>query len=180
MPTSAFIICKPTSISYAGTFASVNDLGYVSFSAVTSLSLDDVFSSTYDNYMIICRFTGSASTTINFRWRASQIDDSTTSSYVTQELTADNATLVAGRYTTNLGYLAPAYNTQRAGFTWHVFGPKLAQPTVSRSFNCSDYLSAYSYDASQTHNQSTAYDGFTLNRSSGTVSGKIAVYGCNQ
>jgi hypothetical protein len=51
------VLMKPSSV-VNGTD---NGKGTVSFSAASSVSLNDVFSSTYDNYRILCRFTDTAS-----------------------------------------------------------------------------------------------------------------------
>jgi hypothetical protein len=172
------VLLTPTSIAYTGTSASIGTNGSVTFSACSSLSLNGVFSADYDNYMVVCRFTNNTGTsTLNYRMRVGGADNSTASSYVTQELAADATTVLGGRYTANVGYLTPSYATQRAGFVWNVYGPFLAQPTATRTVSASDSSSAYILDSASTHNQSTSDDGFTLNRSANDVSGLISVYG---
>jgi hypothetical protein len=47
----------PSSIAHSGTSASINADGGVDFTAVTELSLNGVFTSDYDNYLIVMRFT---------------------------------------------------------------------------------------------------------------------------
>jgi hypothetical protein len=49
-------------------------LNTTSFSAVASQSVNDVFSSTYDNYRIVCEFSSSTDQEIFFRLRASGAD----------------------------------------------------------------------------------------------------------
>ena len=173
-------LIKPTSIASTGTgnSSSINTNGSVTFSSCATLSLNGVFSSTYDNYMIVLRFTNaSGTTTLQYRLRASGTDNSTASSYVTQELTADSTSVLGGRYTANLAYFGTAYATQRSGLVMNVYGPFLAQPTASRSVTVGDSSSAYFYDAAHTHNQSTSYDGLTVLLSAGTISGLVCVYG---
>jgi len=178
MSKNGLILLTPTSIDHTGTSASISANGSVSFTACTVLSLNGVFSADYDNYMVVCRFTNNTGTsTLNYRMRVSGADNSTANSYVTQELVANATTVLGGPYTANVGYLTPSYATQRAGFVWDVYGPFLAQPTATRTVSASDFSSAYILDSASTHNQSTSYDGFTLNRSAGDVSGRIAVYG---
>lgn len=179
-PNSGMILMRPTSIVVAGVgaTASIGVNGSVTFTSATSLSLNGVFTSAYDNYMISIRFTNATgTTTLQYRLRASGTDNSTTNSYVTQELTADSTSVLGGRYTANLAYFGTAYATQRSGLNMNVYGPFLTQPTASRSVTVGDYLSAYSYDAAHTHNQSTSYDGLTVLLSAGSITGLVSVYG---
>lgn len=181
MPISAFKLITPTSIVVAGGTASVGQFGKVSFSAATSLSLNGVFSSTYDNYMIVCRHNVSSGVTTYVRFRANGIDNSTSSSYVHQSLEANSTTVGAARAAENYGAIMAGNATQRNGSTTYVFGPNLAQPTAWRTVQVNDFSSARLLDFAGTHNQSTSYDGFTLLPFGGpSISGEIAVYGCNQ
>lgn len=181
MPDSAFIIRKPSSISYAGTFASVNEFGRVSFSGLTSLSLDGVFSSTYDNYMVLVRGNNAAgSVELRLRLRSSGTDNTTASSYVSQALSATSTTVTGFRDTQSYAVFSYTYATQRVGYSCFLFGPNLTQPTAMRVVSVADDTSARIYDNAMTHNQSTSYDGFTIYPASSTFTGAVAVYGCNQ
>jgi len=180
MSKNGLHLITPTSIASTGTgnSSSISANGSVTFDNCATLSLNGVFSADYDNYTIVMRFTNaSGTTTTQFRWRASGTDNSTASSYVTQELTANSTTVLGGRYTANLGYFGTAYATQRSGLVMNVYGPYLAQPTASRSVTVGDSSSAYFYDAAHTHNQSTAYDGMTILLSASSISGLLCVYG---
>lgn len=178
MPDSAFIIRKPSSISYAGTFASVNEFGRVSFSGLTSLSLDGVFSSTYDNYMVVLRGTGSGSFN-QVRLRSAGAD-ATGTDYVNQALSASGTTVAGARSTLSLFRFSVFEGTLRGGVTGFFYGPALAQPTAMRCVTVRDTSSAMIEDNAGTHSLSTSYDGFTIYPASGTFTGAIAVYGCNQ
>lgn len=171
------VLLTPTSITHSGTSASIGANGQVTFTAVTSLSLNGVFSATYDNYVISVRLTSSVGQMTTFRMRAAGTDNSTASSYTRQGIYADSTTVAASRTSSTFGYLAPSYGVQRAGFTAHFYGPFLAQPTVTRSISASDYLSAYLEDYACTHNQSTSYDGFTLIPEAGNITGALTVMG---
>lgn len=181
MPTSAFKIVKPTSLTYAGTYASVGEFGRITFSAITSLSLDGVFTSDYSNYMISIRHLSSvAFPSLNVRWRLSGTDASG-SNYSFQTLSADSATVGGSRTTSaTSGALAYSSNAQRSGSNVFVFGPGLAQATVSRSVSGAGDGNAWIIDSMTLHGVATGYDGFTLFPSSGNLTGALAVYGCNQ
>jgi hypothetical protein len=165
----------PTSIAYSGTSAGINADGGVDFSAVTSLSLNGVFTSDYDNYLIV--FQATAGETVYFRMRASGTDNSTASSYVRQQLSANSTTVSGTRITDNQGAAFNVAGTLTAGSFFHIYGPYLAQPTATRSVNAWDSNSARINDVAGTHNQSTSYDGITFTSSPTAMTGNIHVFG---
>lgn len=173
-------IITPTSVAKTGTssVATINSGGSVTFTTCETLSLNGVFSSTYDNYIVEIRYTSSAAVNLNARLRASGTDNSTTSSYVRQALSADGTSATGVRTTANLTLWGAPQNVQQCGATVYLFGPYLAQPTAMRTVDVNDLSSARIYDVASTHNQSTAYDGFTIYvTSSQTITGLITVYG---
>lgn len=178
-PNSGMVLMRPTSIVLTGTSASatIGANGSVSFSAVDSLSLNGVFTSVYDNYMVVCRATVAASANVLVRLRASGADDATTNSYVYQGLFANSTAVSGARTTTNTANVFNAYNTQRVGSTINFYGPCLTQPTAYRSVNVGDQTSADIADYAGTHNQSVSYDGFTLYVGATNLTGLISVYG---
>ena len=175
------VLMTPTSIASTGTgnSSSINANGSVTFSSCATLSLNGVFTSSYDNYMIVIRHTPSAATNVAMRLRASGTDNSTASSYVRQYLGADSSTVSANRLTSNLwDAVFSSFTTQRDGATIYVFGAYLAQPTAMRSVSVQSNSSGAISDNAGTHNQSTAYDGFTLICDTTlTLSGLVTVYG---
>ena len=178
------VIMRPTSIvvAGAGSSASVRAAGGVEFASATSLSLNGVFTSDYDDYMISLLFTSSSSNAELFmRLRASGSDNSTGSSYVFQTLTAVSTTITGQRTTSDRGRFGNIGNTQRSGYAVYMYGPNLAQPTAFRSVTAFDLSSATIVDYANTHNQSTAYDGFTLiPNPSNDITGVVTVYGLAQ
>lgn len=67
----------PTSLTVAGGTASVNTFGQITFTAITSLSLNGVFSSSYKNYKFLINqtaSTGSGLQSMQFRWRKAGTD----------------------------------------------------------------------------------------------------------
>lgn len=173
------VIMTPTSVDHSGTSASINADGGVDFTAATSLSLNNVFTLSYDNYLIVVRSVASAGVNIGMRMRGSGADDSG-ANYTYQVLNADGASTPSGARSTSQTKINvhATYGTQRAGSNVHVYGPRLVQPTAVRSVSAPDYLSAYITDVAGTHNQSVGYDGFTLITGSATTfTGNIAVFG---
>lgn len=166
----------PTSIAYSGTSAGINADGGVDFSAVTSLSLNGVFTGDYDNYLIVLPYKASGGGTVRIRLRASGTDNSTASSYVVQALTSNNTTVGAGRGTSNQGDIGVS-GTGESGRVVHIYGPALAQPTAWRVVSMSSDSTVRTADYANTHNQSTSYDGFTIYHDDSNITGNIHVFG---
>ena len=175
MAKNGLHLITPTSIAYTGTSATVSANGSVTFSAVSSLSLNGVFSADYDNYMIVLRGNGAGSFN-QIRLRASG-SDATGSDYVNQSLSASSSTVAAGRSTLTLFRFGVFAGTQRGGVTGFFYGPYLTQPTAIRAVTIRDTSSAQIEDNAATHSLSTSYDGFTLFPAVSNISGRIAVYG---
>lgn len=169
----------PTSISYSGTSATINTNGGVDFTEATSLSLNGVFTSNHDNYLVVMEFTGSTSTLVNIysKLRLSGTD-ATATNYTVQQLYAFNTTITSAR-TGSLSYFAITWanNEQRYGSHLHVYGPALAQPTALRAVNVTGYQNASFYDVASTHSLSTSYDGLTVEPDSGNFTGQVQVFG---
>jgi hypothetical protein len=174
------VLMTPTSVTATGTgsSASINANGSVTFSSCATLSLNGVFNTDYDNYMISIRSSsGTGTVELRARLRASGSDNSTASSYVSQALSATSTTVSGFRDTQSYAVFSYVYATQRQGFSCQMYGPFLAQPTAMRVVSVTDDSSARIYDNAMTHNQSTSYDGLSIFPASSTISGLIAVYG---
>ena len=167
--------------SVAGSGVSVSASGKVTFTAATSVSVNGVFDSTYDNYLLVIREVHSASTaeTANLRLRASG-SDASGSNYTVQVLDADGSGVGGIRQTSQTSMRYGVSSTGYGGSHVYLYGPNLAQPTAVRVVNCHGYLGARIVDQACTHSLSTAYDGFTLLPASGNVTGICTVYGLSQ
>jgi hypothetical protein len=172
------VIMTPTSITHAGTSASINSDGGVDFTAVTSLSLNGVFTSSFDNYLIITKTdVASGNVYLSYRLRVSG-SDASASNYAYQSLFASSTTISAGRGTSatsaDVHYMSDSLTD---GFHLHVYGPFLTQPTAWRSVAVSSASNAAFNDLSGTHSLSTSYDGFTFIPASSNVTGNVVVLG---
>ena len=83
-----------------GLAAGLKLINTTTFSAVSSQSVNDVFSATYDNYKIVCQFSSSADQEVFFRLRASG-SDLTTSVYRTGNINMGVGIASAFASTTN-------------------------------------------------------------------------------
>jgi len=178
------VLLTPTSIAYTGTSASIGANGSVEFTAVTSLSLNGVFSADYDNYMVVMRMEHNATTASSYegvraRLRTSGTDNSTASSYTNQFLNAASTTVSGSRASYDFGSAGiAAWNANKHnGVQLSLFGPYLTQPTAARTTTISAYLGAEIYDAAWTHNQSVSYDGLTMYVTAVSFTGLVSVYG---
>ena len=164
----------PSSASGTGTSPTVtiNAEGGVDWVAVNQLTLDGVFTSDFDNYLIVVNYRHSNAANTNHIYRMIEngsLDNSST--YTSQLLSSDTAatTRVSNTYGW-LGYSSPISN----GFNIHMYGPNLPQPTAVRSVTVGARLSSYPHiaDWASTVNSSTQYTGlrlYTNESDSGTV-----------
>jgi len=152
-----------------------------SFSAASSVTADNVFTSTYTHYVMQLRYTTSnTSVNINLRLRASGTSASA-SNYNNQFITGSASTASAVRQTnqTSLSYVGAA-STQQGGSIVTFQGPQLAAPTIVFAQMQNDYGAFTTLQNEQwvgNHTLSTSYDGIELFTSTGTMSGTYTIYG---
>ena len=177
------VIMRPTSIvvAGAGSSASIRAAGGVEFASATSLSLNGVFTSDFDDYMIVMSGASSAGDLgIQLRYRASGTDASG-SDYTHQRIVAQSTTISGARSSSQtaaiFGFWSP---TLKNGDVAYIYGPALAQPTASRNVNVDTSGSATIIDYAATHSLSTAYDGFTMLVGANSITGQLTVYGLAQ
>lgn len=171
------VLINPTSIANSSGTATLGTDGQVSFSSISTVSMNGIFNADFDNYVANIHVTG-ASTNIgvSMRVRASGTDDSTSSSYTMQQLAAASSTITGTRTTDNKGYWNEITATP-SGAQLLIYGPYLTQPTAFRSITISQSAEVQLRDYATIHNQSNSYDGLTLIGNGGTFSGTIQIYG---
>lgn len=173
------ISMTPTSIAVGSGTASINADGGVDFSAVTSLSLNGVFTSEFDNYRITLSSIASAVADLLLVLRVGGVN-ATGANYTCEYMYGQGTAVGAQRYsgrTNALGFMAGS-TTLQSGGECHMYGPALAQATAWRNVNANSYLSATIADYASTHSLATSYDGFTLTSDAGqTFTGNVHVFG---
>jgi hypothetical protein len=174
-------IVTPTSTANSGGSLTVVG-GFITFTAVNSVSLNGVFSSTYDNYRVMTRLTASSGNpTLTMRLRLSGTDASATD-YVKQDVSGFGGTAGAGASTGqtawNLGDSATA-SASRWMQALDVIGPNMALNTLATANGgfVNSGGTTFTTQASYNHSLTTQYDGLSLISSTGTISGYIRVYG---
>jgi hypothetical protein len=179
--STAMFIMKPTSVDVAGGTASIRSFGAVDFSAATSLSLNGVFSSTYDNYFIVFKHTTTATSSLVLRGRLRVAGtDASGSDYISQSITISGTSVASSRETENASRISTSDPSLVNADAIHVYGPNLAAPTAFASTNVRSLSSAAIADRSSTHGLSTGYDGITFFPLDGNITGMVTVYGYAQ
>lgn len=157
-------------------------LNTTSFSAVASQSITSVFSSTYDNYRIVCDFIGSTGTNNNMRLRTAS--DDTSANYMRQYIYSASTTVAGARSNSQTTWLLGDHDgTNRTVNVIDLIAPNLAQVTGGVHFASMFYNSSTANAWLQNglgHNSSTQFTGFTIYPSSGTITGTVSVYGYNK
>jgi hypothetical protein len=170
------VLMNPTSIAYSGTSATLGANGQVTFSAVTSLSLNGCFTADFDNYVISLRCVASGNTPIFGRLRSSG-SDATGSDYTQQYILANNTSVTAARGSGESNFRFTNSGTAPSGDAILIYGPFLAQPTATRNVSMMSQNTVTILDNACTHSLSTSYDGITIFPESGNLTGALQVYG---
>jgi hypothetical protein len=171
----------PSQVDGSGTAVAPN--GAVTFTGATQVSLNGVFSGSYDNYRITWNSSTRSSTgSIQFALRAAGVDATTNADYVkgfdqstTRNISSSSST---GTVPLDQGIAAG----QRSYGVIDMFEPALAAPTAATAQ--ATVLASSAVTSIQTgfaNENATSYDGFTMSILGGTAtwSGTIRVYGYN-
>lgn len=172
----------PTTVAVSGGTASANSLGVISFSGATSISLNNVFTSTYKHYRIIFDCSASVSgTDLWFRLRSAGTDNSAANYYWggVNGLASGTSSVWYGNSTTSLriSYLSSStYNN----FSLDIFNPQVNQKTNWNALaSGSTVSSTFGVYFGGLHDVAAQYDGFTLYTGSGNFTGSVQVLGYN-
>ena len=170
-------LITPTSIANSGGSASVSG-GEVTFTGVSSISFNGVFSATYDNYRIITKATASTRVALNMRMRVAGVDN-TTANYQAQLSGAEAAAGVFVRASNQTSGRIAAVDTTTTPISTDIMSPFLAEVTVMTSLVGLAAATTGNSVAMESmgHNVASSFDGFTLLPASGTLTGKIRIYG---
>lgn len=153
-------------------------LNTTSFSAVSSQSINDVFSSTYTNYLLVFNGSTSGGSSVWMRLRVSGTDASG-SNYTYQGLRGATSTADAFTGTSTAFLMTSNASIANKFFTATVFKPNVAEPTFLISNTVEDV--PVTSQIGNYHSLSTAYTGFTLIPiTTGNVTGTVSVYGYNK
>jgi len=177
------VLIKPSSV-VGGTD---NGKGTVSFSAVGSVSLNNVFSSTYDNYRIMITISTSSNNDGDqfIRMRNAAADKSTnTYVYSSWIKAAAGSDLSFTSSTNSYVKLGAQDNVEKGGQSYciDIISPFLSQFTrMNCNVTMQNDAGAWGGGAlSGLQFENTSFDGFTLHTQNGTFTGTVSVYGYNK
>ena len=149
------------------------------FTAVSSVTLDSIFTSTYTNYQIVWRLTASGNIDMSFKLRVGAVTSST--GYNFQRIYGDGTTTAGDRSASQTSFLMGGANGAFfSQFTAQLFSPFVAEPTnltIDSGTSNGAYTSPYLQIIRGNHSVATAHDGFIFAPSSGTITGVYTVYG---
>jgi hypothetical protein len=176
--TVGLVPITPTSIANSGGSASASGAA-VTFSGVNSISLNNVFSSTYLNYRIIINQVQSAVIATYFRMRSSGTDVSGSVYWYGQSV----APASGSGPTNNSGSGVTAWDLYGGGTLSDYHALDIANPyqTVGKTITIAAVLvngtTTYGVAGGGYTSDSSVRDGFTIYPGSGTTTGTIRVYG---
>jgi hypothetical protein len=147
--------------------------------ASNTAAVDNIFSSAYTFYRMMINYQASASEVL-MRFRVGGVAATTNYFY---QLTENYSTTFAGIRTSSSSSVSIGRTTGGAFTNFAIvdlYGPALATPTRYQSVLLGHPNA--SYDAANdfyggAHSTATAYDGFDINVSSGTLTGSYTIYG---
>jgi hypothetical protein len=155
-----------------------------SFSGAVSASVNNCFTSTYRNYVIVINASStSANNSIDLRLRASGTDSTTNYKSVVQYYDCNTAGTISSYARTTsfgLGYMNFGSSTNRGQVFVNISAPQLAEPTSlnSTGIGSGDGTTQYASVCGGRHTTTTAYDGFTIiNVNGANIEGVYRVYG---
>lgn len=169
----------PTSV--AGTGVTVGASGKVSFTASTSISLNGIFTSTYDHYKVEI-YTTAASTAVLRVVLRSAGTDATAANYDYTLLYANSATPGSATVAANANWtLNASISSTVMKHNLELTNPFLASMTtaIGRSVAYASAVAPLIGNFGGGHRLSTSYDGLTFTTSTGSLTGTIRVYGYN-
>jgi hypothetical protein len=175
--TPGLSLVTPTSIANSGGTSSLSG-SEVTFTGVTSVSLNGVFTSTYQNYFISANVQNSAATDVLFRLRVAGTDNSTNNYRTAYAYTSGATAWTVGQQNPGThGFIGWA-TTFPALITMNLGNPQSASETSGMSIAPASpgaptvgmFLFAFRKD------DSTQYDGITLYLGAGNMTGKVRVY----
>ena len=174
---------EATGLKWAAPAASASGLTLINattFTAQTSVSINNCFSATYENYRIVLNYIGTASNWLRFRMRNSGTDDSTSNyRYAMNYLSATGTTgNLDSANPDSFGLLGDLVGTgsQYAGSSCDIYSP-FSSTRITSLAGVGIYSTA-GMNFFATHNVASSFDGLTIYGSGvATITGNIRIYG---
>lgn len=178
---SGLIPVAPTSVTISGGSSTANSIGRVTFTGVNTVSLNGVFTATYNHYkIIITDFYGTADVYGQIRLRSAGTDN-TSALYYTGMVGYANTTQFnnfASNETFTKFVVIGAHGTHSAA-ELTITNPSTAKVKNITGTSRGNYGGNSTWVVGGAYDASTTFDGFTLYPSGGTITGHVQVFGWN-
>jgi hypothetical protein len=156
-------------------------LNTTAFTAQSSVSLNNVFTSTYQNYLVQLNLDSASATGYQqLRMRASGADNTTSNYFWSGLYNASSATTPTGEGGGSQTSFAYGYmeSTATGSMALNISNPfATIKTTYTNLFSRSTGSVSLLYINGGTFNTTTSFDGLTIFPASGTITGTIEVYG---
>ena len=153
----------------------LSHINTTTFSAVSSVSINNVFTSTYDNYKVILKSTQTVADNLFIRFRVGG-SDNTTSNYTYYQFRGSGGSTLSQSITSDTQQIDPVGGTGRKYITIDFFDPAPALFTGYNIVAGNQSTLGVGLFFGQ-FGASTAFDGFSMYPTTGTITGTIRVYG---
>ena len=147
------------------------------FSAVSSVSLNDVFTSDYDYYSMLYEFTPSTVTTHSMRFRTSGTDNTASSYALVKQRNYPTVTTAAASSETSIDFTYGPWGTDPYVGIIDFFNPKKSSNTGWIHHSVTVPPAGVQMWMSGQFKATTVFDGFSLICAAGNFTGTIRVYG---
>lgn len=185
LPTPGLVPVIAPTVNYSGGTATANTLGEIEFTTVTSLSLNNVFTSEYRNYKVNIKLQGSTTgTVLRLRYRASGSDRTSNLYFLTgffNRSTAATGSLGAASATSlDIGRINTNADARRSLVTLDVSDAQTSGATINTGlFYGQDATSPIGGFINSGYLSTDVNDGFTIYPDAGNMTGFIQVFGYN-
>lgn len=150
------------------------------FTAVSSITADNVFTASYTNYKIVVNYTTSTSNDIFLKLRVGGVSASTNYNRVYLQGAASSATVASSTAQTSM-LIGVNSQTLNGSIIIELHRPAEATATMITAINNMPTGGAYTNPAiwnfGNNHSTATAYDGVELLVTSGSTTGTYTIYG---
>jgi hypothetical protein len=155
-------------------------LNTTSFSGVASQSINDVFSATYENYVVFLIMQTSSTSDLQFRWRVSGADNtSAVYNYQIAGLTTSNTASNLVGTTQTLNKFSAGFNSTKTATQLNFYTPFASERSffTSNSVGVDSGALGTTFTGSGQFTNTTSFTGFTLYAAAGNITGTVRVYG---
>lgn len=174
---SGLVPIIPGSITVGSGSATVSENGFITFSGTSSISLNSIFSSKFENYKIIWKSNGTTDSGTSMRFRTTGTDNTT--AVYNFHLAYWGATGVGNIITSNASTIGGIFGHAYQNADIQIFRPNLAEHTGLTWYGVarSTVNNTEQHTSSAIFKNTTVFDGITFYPGSGTQSGTLQVYG---